>query len=131
MSKIERFEDLLIWQKARALVRDIYRITESKGFGRDYGLKDQIRRASVSIMLNTAEGFARQTNKEFGRFLFMSHGSVAEVQSILYIALDLNYVSGEEFQILYAQRDEISRMISGLIKHLNDSKNMSNQKSTP
>ena len=123
MGKIERFEDLLVWQKARQLVKEVYRVTELGEFKRDYGLKDQMRRATTSVMLNIAEGFARRTNKEFGYFLFVSHGSVAEVQSILYIASDLKYLDKAAFDKLYSQCDEISRMISGLITYLNNYKN--------
>lgn len=118
MSKIERFEDILAWQKARHLVREVYEITTSKTFARDYGLKDQIRRAAVSIMLNIAEGFARRTNNEFRYFLFIAHGSVAEVQSAPYIALDQGYLQQASFTQLYNCCTEISKMVSGLIKYL-------------
>lgn len=91
MAKFERFEDILAWQKARVLVSEIYKTSNDGKFARDFGLKDQIRRAAVSIMSNIAEGFARRTNKEFTRFLYISHGSVAEVQSLLYVALDQQY----------------------------------------
>jgi four helix bundle protein len=118
MAKFERFEDILAWQEARELVGKIYRITADSKFAKDFGLGDQIRRASVSIMLNIAEGFARRTNKEFGQFLFVAHGSTAEVQSALYVAMDQQYVSKESFDKLYSDCAEISRMISGLIKYL-------------
>ncbi len=121
MSKFKRFEDILSWQKARILVKEVYKITFEGNFKKDFGLKDQIRRASVSIMLNIAEGFARKSNKEFSRFLFIAHGSVAEVQSILYIALDLEYINKTTFNQLYNSCNEISKMISGLIKYLSSS----------
>ena len=118
MTKIERFEDIEAWKKTRILVGGIYQVTSDGRFTRDFGLRDQIRRASISIMLNIAEGFARRTDKEFAQFLFVAHGSLAEVQSALYIALDQKYLEKEAFNTLYDQCNEISRMISGLIKYL-------------
>jgi four helix bundle protein len=120
MGKIKRFEDIGAWQKARMLVNKIYSITSDGLFTKDLALKDQIRRASISVMLNIAEGFARKTKKEFAKFLYIAHGSVAEVQSSLYIALDLKYISNEQFSSLYSDCEEISKMISGLIKYLED-----------
>ena len=116
--KIERFEDIQAWQKARELVKSVYRITSRGGFAKDYSLKDQIRRASVSIISNIAEGFARQTNKEFSQFLHIALGSVAEVQSQLYVAQDLNYVSKEEFGRIYELSSEVARLVTGFIKYL-------------
>jgi four helix bundle protein len=117
MAKIEKFEDLICWKKARELVKEIYSI--SRSFKNDYSLVDQAKRASTSVMLNIAEGFALRTHKEFKKFLFVSHGSVAEVQSILYIAFDQNYIDSDKFKSIYNQCDEISKIISGLIKSLN------------
>lgn len=88
MTGINRFEDILAWQKARELTREVYRLSAEGAFARDFGLRDQLRRASVSIMLNVAEGFARRTNREFIHFLGNAHGSAAEVQAALYVALD-------------------------------------------
>lgn len=116
--KIERFEDIQAWQKARELVKSVYRITSRGGFAKDYSLKDQIRRASVSIISNIAEGFARQTNKEFSQFLHIALGSVAEVQSQLYVAQDLNYISKEEFGRIYELSSEVARLVTGFIKYL-------------
>jgi four helix bundle protein len=118
MSKFERFEDIVAWQKARVLVAEGYKTSNDGKFAKDFGLKDQFRRAAVSVMSNIAEGFARRTNKEFTRFLFISHGSVAEVQSLLYVALDQNYINDTLFKALYEACDEISKMISGLISYL-------------
>ncbi|MBP7476220.1 MAG: four helix bundle protein [Pyrinomonadaceae bacterium] len=118
MSSFRKFEDILAWQKARMLTKRVYQVTRQEEFARDYGLRDQIRRASVSIMANIAEGFGRKTNKEFANFLVMSHGSAAEVQSHLYIALDLTYIDDETFKELYALVDEISLMIMALCQHL-------------
>lgn len=119
MSKIEKFEDLICWQKARVLVKEIYNLTSTINFKRDYSLIDQIRRVSVSVMLNIAEGFALRTSKEFRKHLFISHGSIAEIQSILYIALDLNYIEYDEFMKYYENCNEISKIISDLIKSIN------------
>ncbi len=116
--KIEKFEDIQAWQKARELVKSVYRITSRGGFAKDYSLKDQIRRASVSIISNIAEGFARQTNKEFSQFLHIALGSVAEVQSQLYVAQDLNYISKEEFGRIYELSSEVARLVTGFIKYL-------------
>ena len=121
MSKIEKFEDIVAWQRARELVNHVYKITTDGRFSKDFGLRDQIRRASIPIMLNIAEGFARRTDKEFGHFLFVAHGSVAEVQSALYVALDQKYVNHEDFETLYGRCNEVSRMIPGLIKYLRPS----------
>lgn len=116
--KIERFEDIQAWQKARELARSIYQITNEGDFAKDFTLKDQIRRASISVMSNIAEGFARQTNKEFSQFLYVAKGSTAEVQSQLHIAQDLNYISGEEFDGIYALAGETAKLITGFIKYL-------------
>jgi len=121
MAKFNKFEEMLAWQKARELTGQIYKITANGRFGKDFGLRDQIRRASVSIMLNIAEGFARRTNKEFAQFLFHAHGSVAEVQSALYVAVDQEYITKKSFGELYSSCAEVSRMISGLIKYLRSS----------
>jgi four helix bundle protein len=111
MGAIKRFEDIQAWQKARALTKEIYEITSINAFAKDFGLKDQIRRASVSIMLNMAEGFARKTDREFKQFLVQAHGSTAEVQAALYVALDQKYISQLQFNHLYSLAEEISRMI--------------------
>ncbi len=100
------------------LVGRIYDASNHPQFSKDFSLRDQIRRASTSIMLNIAEGYARKSDKEFSHFLFIAHGSVAEVQSALYVALDQHYMSKEQFQELYDECLEISRMISGLIKYM-------------
>jgi four helix bundle protein len=118
MTKIERFEDVTGWQKARELVRDIYEVTSKGNFTKDYGLRDQIRRASISVMSNIAEGYARQTDKEFTQFLYIALGSVAEVQSQLHIAQDLKYISKEDFNRIYEVSSEVARLITGFIKYL-------------
>ena len=118
MPKIERFEDIQAWQKARVLVKEVYSISNSGLFAKDFGLRDQIRRAAVSIMLNIAEGFARKTSREFIQFLVIAHGSAAEVQAALYVALDQEYISEPEFKVLYGLADETSKMILGFIGYL-------------
>ncbi len=118
MTRIERFEDIEAWQKGRELVKEIYQLSAGGGLSKDFGLRDQIRRAAVSIISNIAEGFARQTDKEFVQFLYMANGSVAEVQSQLYVASDLSYLSQDEFIRLYSKADEVARLISGFIRYL-------------
>ena len=118
MAKIEKFEDIVAWQKARELVKEIYRLSGEGQFSRDYGLRDQLRRAAVSVMLNIAEGFARKTSREFIQFLVVAHGSVAEVQSALYVALDQSYISQPQFESLYKLADETSKLIMGFSSYL-------------
>ena len=117
--KIERFEDLLVWQEARVVVNNIYRfIDHNKKFANDLRFKSQITSAGISIMANIAEGFSRRSNKEFKQFLFIAKGSIAEVQSHLYVALDLKYIDSQEFQKIYALLDKIARLTSRLITYL-------------
>ena len=118
MSKIERFEDIKAWQQARSLVKEVYQATGEGKFAKDFSLKDQSRRAAVSIISNIAEGFSRQTDKEFVQFLHIAKGSTSEVKSQLYVALDLRYISQEGFDNLYKQADEVGRLIFGFIRYL-------------
>lgn len=118
MAVFKKFEDIVAWQKSREATRLIYNITSDGNFIKDFGLRDQIRRASVSIMANIAEGFGRRSDKEFANFLNIAHGSAAEVQSHLYIAFDLKYLGKEIFNKIYLLLDEISRMIMSLCQHL-------------
>lgn len=113
--KIERFEDILAWQKGKQLAIEIYNILRQN---KDFGFRDQILRASVSVSNNIAEGFERQSNKELVKFLFIAKGSCAEVRSMLYIALELGYIQKDDFNRLYRLTEEISRMLSGFIKTL-------------
>ncbi|EKE25800.1 MAG: 30S ribosomal protein S23 [uncultured bacterium] len=115
MSKFEKIEDIIAWQKSRTLVYDIY--LEFKNC-RDFGFRDQIQRASISVMNNIAEGYERKGNKEFMKFLYISKGSCAEVRSMLYVGMDLEYIKKEQFENLYKQTMEISKMLSSLIKAL-------------
>ena len=118
MGKAKRFEDLRVWQVSRQVAGAIYGITRDDAFSRDFGLRDQIRRASVSISSNMAEGFSRRSNKEFVQFLFVAKGSVAEVQSQLYVALDQEYISLERFEEIYAQLESVAKQVSRLITYL-------------
>ncbi len=118
MARINRFEDLICWQKARLIVKDIYNITSVENLSKDWSLKDQIRRAGISVMLNISEGFCRKSHKEFKYFLFIAHGSVGEIQSALYIALDQMYIDELKFKEIYNKCEENSKIISGLIKSL-------------
>ena len=118
MATFKNFEEIVAWQKARILTKRVYQATADGKFSKDFGLSDQIRRASVSIMANIAEGFGRRTNKDFANFLVIAHGSGADVQSHLYIALDLGYISDQSFGELYKLVDEISRMTMTLCQHL-------------
>jgi four helix bundle protein len=115
---INRFEDIEAWQKARELARVVYQRTKNGQFSRDYGLRDQMRRAGVSIMANIAEGFSRRSNKEFCQFLFIAKSSAAELQSHAYVALDQAYIEKSDFEKIYESLDHTSRMISNLIKYL-------------
>jgi len=114
-SKIEKFEDILAWQESKELVVLVYR--EFKNC-RDYGFCDQIRRAVVSIMNNIAEGYERKGNKEFAKFLYISKGSCAEVRSMLYAAVELEYINKEKFDELSVRSVRISKMLSNFIKTL-------------
>jgi four helix bundle protein len=122
VATFKRLEDLQVWQKARQLTKKTYKTTANGDFAQDYGLRSQIQRASVSIMANIAEGFGRRSDKEFANFLKMAHGSVSEVQSHLYVALDLNYLSQATFNELNGLLDEVSRMTVVLAQHLRKSK---------
>jgi four helix bundle protein len=121
MPTFRRIEDIQVWQKAREVTKMIYAVTGNGSFAKDFGLRSQIQRASVSIMANIAEGFGRRSDKEFANFLNMAHGSVSETQSHLYVALDLHYVDQVTFTKLYELLDEISRMTLALAQRLRGS----------
>lgn len=116
--KIDRFEDIEGWQLARELTRGIYSATKRSPFAADYGLKDQIQRASGSIMHNIAEGFDGGSNAEFKRFLRYAQRSCSEVQSQLYVALDQGYVNQDSFDQLFELSDRAKRKIGGFIAFL-------------
>ena len=121
MANIEKFEEIEAWQKARELTRDIYRITNQGSFARDFGLRDQIRRAAVSTMSNIAEGFGRGGNREFIQFLSTAKGSASEVQAQLYVALDAEYITTEQFRQLYDLAQSSGKLIGGFIRYLQKS----------
>lgn len=117
--KITRFEEIEAWQEARKLVKLVYEaINKNDRFKKDYRLRDQATSAAVSVMSNIAEGFSRKSNKEFIQFLYISKSSSAEVQSIFYVVLDLNYIDQQNFQTIYNQADKVSQLDSGFIKYL-------------
>lgn len=114
LSKVDRFEDLIAWQKARELTRAIYQVTQQGAFAKDFGLARQIQRAAVSIMSNIAEGFERRGRREFHQFLSTPKGSCAEVRSQLYVAFDIGYLGKYDFHKLLAQAEEVGRVVGGL-----------------
>jgi four helix bundle protein len=116
--KIERFEVIEAWQLARELTRKVYSLTKKPGFAKDYGLKGQIQGAAGSSMHNIAEGFDAETNAEFIRFLRYSKRSCTEVQSELYVALDEEYISLNEFKEVYEQAARTRAAVRGFINYL-------------
>lgn len=108
MAKIERFEDITAWQKARQLTQEIYAVSNHAEFARDYPLRDQIRRAALSIPSNIAEGFERDGDKEFLQFLSIAKGSCGEVRAHLYVALDQAYLTEDRFRQLTELAEETS-----------------------
>ena len=121
MGRFNSFEEINSWKKSRIFNKRIYEITNGAEFKKDFDLVRQIRRASISISSNIAEGFERNTDKEFIYFLYVAKASAAEVRSQLYLALDLNYITKIEFDDLFENVSDISKLISGFIKYLNDS----------
>ena len=121
MSKIEKFEDIEAWKMAREITKMIYQISSSVNFSKDFALVNQIRRASVSIISNIAEGFERNGDKKFVQFLTIAKGSCGEVRAQLYVALDQNYIDEGQFIIIKNKLAETSRILFGLIKYLQQS----------
>ena len=120
MATIEKFEDLQSWQKAREFCRAIYKITTKGDFAKDWSLKDQIKRSAGSSMDNIAEGFDRNSSKEFRQYLFFSKASASEVKSQLYRALDQNYITETEFDEAFSLASDVSKLIGGLLNYLKD-----------
>jgi len=118
MPTITRFEEIEAWQTARELTKLIYSLTDTAKFSRDFGLKDQIQRASVSIMSNIAEGFESQTQAQFIRYLSLAKASAGEVRSQLYVARDLEYISQEQFAKAFAMAEKASRQSARFISYL-------------
>ena len=120
---VSRFEDLIAWKRARALTAKIYKISRQGEFGKDFGLRNQIQRASVSIMSNIAEGYERGLATEFHRFVTIAKASCAEVRCQLYVAKDAGYISSEDFFGLRSEAEELGRIIGGLRRSIQKKKN--------
>ncbi|MBY0486443.1 MAG: four helix bundle protein [Flavobacteriaceae bacterium] len=118
MGKFSSFEEINSWQKSRIFNKRIYQITENQNFKKDFDFVRQIRRASISISSNIAEGFERNTDKEFIYFLYVAKASAGEVRSQIYLAFDLQYITKLEFEELLESVTEISKLLSGFIKYL-------------
>lgn len=118
MPLIKRFEDIIAWQEARKLVASIYRLTNSGALAKDFGLRGQLQRATVSVMTNVAEGFDCESQVEFARFLGIARRSAVEVQSLLYTALDVGYINEQIFKTEYQQAEKTKALIGGLKKSL-------------
>jgi four helix bundle protein len=118
MSGITWFEDIQAWQTARELTNLVYALTNQTGFNRDFGLRDQIRRAVVSVMSNIAEGFESRTDVQFIHYLGMARASAGEVRAQLYIAHDQSYLKDEEFTETYALTEKCARQIARFISYL-------------
>jgi four helix bundle protein len=116
MAPITKFEDLHAWQEARLMVKAVYKITSDGAFAKDYGMRDQIQRAAVSVMTNIAEGFDCESTAEFARFLCIARRSAVEVQSLLYAALDVEHIKAEPFESFYEQAKKCKALIGGLKK---------------
>jgi four helix bundle protein len=122
MGKFNSFEEIISWKKSREFNLKIYQITENQYFKKDFDLTRQIRRASISISSNIAEGFERNTDKEFLYFLYVAKASAGEVRSQIYLALDLDYISIEVCENLLSDITEISKLLGGFIKYLETNK---------
>ena len=118
MTTFRTFEEIDAWKRARQLTRDVYALSNKEGFARDFGLRDQIRRASVSIMSNIAEGYERSGRKEFIQYLAMAKGSAGEVSSQAFVAFDQGYVSEAEFKRLQESAADVARLLGGLMEYL-------------
>ena len=114
MTAVTKFEDLIAWQEARTLVKWVYKITSDGAFSKDYGMRDQIQRAAVSVMTNIAEGFDCESSAEFARFLGIARRSAVEVQSLLYAALDVDHIKEDVFKSYYEQAKKCKALIGGL-----------------
>jgi four helix bundle protein len=121
VATVRQFEDLMAWQKARELTRALYRYSSAGAFARDWALQNQLRRAAVSVMANIAEGFERGGDKEFLQFLAVAKGSCGEVRSHLHVGFDQAYFTPEQHAALVENASQVSRLITGLMKHLRQS----------
>ena len=118
MTNIKNFEELIAWQKSRELAGYVYELTRKDKFSRDFGLRDQIQRAASSVMHNIAEGFESGSDPEFVRFLKIARRSAGEVQSQLYLALDVDYITENELQKAYMLAREVKKLINGMMTYL-------------
>ena len=118
---VKNFEDLNVWKQARQLTQEVYRLTKTEKFLKDFGLRDQIRRAAISVMSNIAEGFERGGNQEFVQFLYVAKASCGEVRSQLYVALDQGYATSNDSEKLLQLFRRLAGMISNLITYLRES----------
>lgn len=118
--KYKKFEELPIWKLSLELTREIYDLTSKKNFSQDFGLKNQIRRAIISVSSNIVEGFEKNNNNEFIRFLKIAKGSVGEVRNQLYIALAINYISQKEFHKTNKNLENLANQIGGFIQYLEE-----------
>jgi four helix bundle protein len=118
MATFKSFTEIEAWEKARMLTNAVYEVSKESSFSKDFGLRDQMRRASVSIMANIAEGFGRSGSTEFLHYLAIAKGSTCEVVSHLYVALDQRYLSKPDFDRLNSLADETANLIGGLMKYL-------------
>ena len=118
MATLRRFEDIEAWKAARELTRAVYSFSKVGPFARDFGLRDQIRRAAVSVMSNIAEGFEREGKGEFVQFLSMAKGSAGEVEAQLYVALDEGYIDKDQFDSVKAIASSTKRLIAGFMNYL-------------
>jgi len=118
MALVKKFEDLVAWQGARLLTQMVYKITRMGALSKDFGLRDQLQRAAVSVMANIAEGFDCESRVEFARFLVIARRSAVEVQSLLYAALDVGYIDQSTFEETYEQAYKTKGLINGLKRSL-------------
>ena len=123
-NKIKSYQDLIVWQKSVLLVTDIYTITKTFPQDERFGITSQLNRAAVSIPTNIAEGWGRETSKNYLQFLRISRGSIMEVQTLLIISKNLNYVSEEKFDVLRNKTEEVGKILQGLIKSINEKVNL-------
>jgi four helix bundle protein len=121
MATLDRFEELIAWKKARELNRLIYQLTRCEPLSKDWALCNQLRRASISVISNIAEGFERGGRKEFIQFLSISKGSVGEIPAQLIVALDVAYIDQATFEFHHGLADDVGRIIGGLIRYLQNS----------
>jgi four helix bundle protein len=117
--KIKRFEDLIVWQKSLVLSKRVYQTTSRGAYSRDWGLREQTRRASVSVLSNIAEGFGKYSNREFKKYLAISNGSTFEVKAQIYLARELEYIGDPDAEEIILLCEEISRLIGALRKKMN------------